>query len=72
MQYVRMRSYSPDGKFTACEHLYPGSDHVAALEWFRGTYPEHDKCIIVAESYESDDPKNAEHFEVCKCCGCVH
>ena len=72
MKYVRLRSYLPDGTFTNCEHLYFGNDQVKALEWFRREYPEHDHCIVVAESYDSEDPRNAEHFAVCKRCGCVH
>lgn len=72
MKYVRLRSYYQDGRFTTCEHLYHGSDQVKALDWFRKEYPEHRDCIVVAESYDSDDPKNKEHFSACLRCGCVH
>lgn len=72
MKYTRVRSYREhDGSFTGCEHIY-ARDQVKALEWFRREYPEHDKCILVAEDYDPEDPKNKEHFEACKRCGCVH
>lgn len=70
MEFVRIRSYYQDGRFTSCEHLYCGNDQVKALERFRKEYPEHDNCIVVAEHYESDE--NAEHFKACLNCGCVH
>lgn len=70
MKFVRVRSYYPDGRFTSCEQLYRGNDQVKALEKFRAVYPEHDKCILVAECYDSDE--NAEHFAVCCKCGCVN
>lgn len=70
MEYVRLRSYYPDGRFTNCEHLYFGNNQVKALEWFRKEYPEHYNCIVVAEHYESEE--NKEHFSACKRCGCVH
>ena len=72
MKYVRLKSYFPDGNFTGCEHLVLTDSHVKALEWFRKEYPEHNGCIVIAEYYDSEDPKNKEHFEVCKRCGCVH
>ncbi len=72
MEYVRLRAYYQNGKATSCEHLYIGNNQVKALEWFRNEYPEYNDCIIVAEHYDSDDPKNKEHFAVCKRCGCVH
>jgi hypothetical protein len=72
MVYVRLRSYFPTGEFTGCEHLFLGNDHVKALDWFRKEYPEHKDCVIVAETYDSEDPKNKEHFSACKICGCVH
>lgn len=70
MQYVRLWSYLPDGTFTTCEHLYLGTNQVKALEWFRREYPAHKDCIVVAESYDSDE--NPEHYAACKRCGCVH
>ena len=72
MQYVRLRSYYQTGEFTNCEHLFLGDNQVKALEWFRKEYPEHDECIVVAEYYDSDDTKNAEHYAACKRCGCVY
>ena len=72
MDYVRLTSYYQDGRFTSCEHLFLGNDQVKALEWFRKEYPAHRDCIVVAEHYDSEDPKNAEHFAACKRCGCVH
>lgn len=72
MYYVRIKSYSPDGTFTGCEHLYFGSNHVKALEWFRREYPEHKDCIVSAETIDSESAENREYFAVCKRCGCVH
>ena len=72
MQYVRLRSYYPDGRFTSCEHLYHGRDQVKALLWFKREYPEHNFCVVLAEPYDSDDPKNREHYAACLRCGCVH
>lgn len=72
MQYIRIRSYYQNGEFTSCEHLYFGNNQVKALERFRKEYPAHNDCILVAEAYDSDDPKNKEHFEICLRCGCVH
>lgn len=71
-QFIRIRSYYQNGKFTTCEHLYPGSDQARALERFRNEYPEHKECILVAEHYESNAPENAEHFKACLRCECVH
>ena len=71
MIYVRIKSYL-NGKFTGCEHLYLGNNHVNALDKFRKEYPEHDSCILIAESYDSEDERNKEHFQACLNCGCVH
>lgn len=71
MQFVRIRSYL-DGTFTGCEHLYMGNDQVKALERFRAEYPEHEKCIIVAENYDSEKEENKAHFAACLRCECVH
>ena len=70
--HIRIRSYYTNGKFTSCEHLYTGYTQIQALERFRKDYPEHDKCIVVAEDYDCNDPKNAEHFKACKMAECVH
>jgi len=72
MMYVRIKSYYQDGKFTGCEQLYFGNDQVKAIERFRKDYPAHNECILVAENYDSEDPKNKEHFAVCVRCGCVN
>ena len=72
MKFVRIRSYYDDGTFTSCEHLYVARDQHEALDRFLREYPEHKKCIVSAEDYDSDDPKNAEHFKACLDCGCVH
>lgn len=70
--HIRIRSYFPDGKFTGCEHLYTGYTQGSALSRFRKEYPEHNQCIIVAEDYDCEDPKNSEHFKACKMADCVH
>lgn len=72
MLYTRIKSYYQDGRFTGCEHLYLGNDHVNALLRFRAEYPAHDSCICVAETIDSDAPENREYFEICCRCGCVH
>lgn len=72
MMYIRIKSYYPNGKFTTCEQLYPGTNQVKALERFRHDYPEHKGCILVAETYDADAPENIEHFRICKACGCVN
>lgn len=71
MIHVRIKSYS-NGQFTTCEHLYLGDNHVNALARFRKEYPEHKNCVLVAETYDSEEEKNKEHFNVCLRCGCVH
>lgn len=71
MIYTRIKSYL-NGKFTTCEHLYLGNIHTKAILNFRRQYPEHENCIIVAETYDSDDPQNLEHFKSMLNCGCVH
>lgn len=71
MEYVRIRSYY-NGKFTGCEHLYMGTNQVTALERFRKEYPEHNKCILIAEAYDSELPENKAHFAACVRCGCTH
>lgn len=71
MQFVRIRSYL-DGKFTGCEHLYLEDNQAKALGRFRSEYPEHEKCILVAEYYDSEKEENKAHFEACWRCGCVH
>lgn len=71
MMYVRIKSYYQSGKFTSCEHLYPGNDQVKALERFRRNYPEHKDCILVAETIDGDDPKNEEYIHIFYRCGCV-
>ena len=72
MKLVRVRSYLQSGEFTTCEHLYAVGNQQKALDRFRRDYPEHKECILVAEEYDSDDPKNAEHFKACSESGCVH
>ena len=71
MIYTRIKSYY-NGTFTNCEHLYLGNNHSIALNKFRSEYPEHNDCILIAESYDSEDPDNKEHFQACLNCGCVH
>ena len=71
MVYTRIKSYY-NGEFTSCEHLYLGNNQVEALEKFRKEYPEHDKCILIAEKYDSEEERNKEHFKACMRCGCVH
>ena len=71
MLYTRIKSYY-NGEFTGCEHLYLGNNQVKALEKFRKEYPEHNDCILIAERYDSEDERNAEHFKICLSCGCVH
>ena len=73
MIFQRVRSYNAEnGKWTGCEQLYLGTDQVKALERFAREYQEHSKCICIAEYYDSEEPKNKEHFESCKRCGCVN
>lgn len=73
MEYVRITSYYSDtNKWTGCEQLYFGNNQVKAIKRFRRTYPEHNQCIVVAEPYDSDNPKNREHFKACLRCGCVN
>lgn len=71
MLYTRIKSYQ-NGVFTNCEHLYLGSNQSTALERFRSEYPEHKDCILIAESYDSEEECNKEHFKACLRCGCVH
>lgn len=70
MKYIRITSYR--GKELLAEHLYLTDSQVKAIERFRKEYPEHADCVVVAQDYESDDPKNKEHFRACLNCGCVH
>lgn len=71
MSFTRVRSYSKDGKFTGCEHVY-ARGQVKALEWFRKDYPEHKDCIVIAETVEEDLDNPSEWFKACNNCGCVH
>lgn len=71
MMYVRIRSYH-NGKLAA-EHLYVKTrTQQDAIDRFLRDMPEQRSCIIVAEDYDSEDPANAEHFRICRECGCAH
>ena len=72
MEFIRVKAYYQDGRFTGCEQLYIGNDQSKVLSRFHREYPEYNGCIEVAEYYNSEDPKNKEHFESCSKCGCVH
>ena len=72
MKMVRITSYLTTGEFTSCEHLYAVENQNKAIERFRREYPGHKDCIVVAEDYDSENQKNAEHFRTCSECGCVH
>lgn len=69
MLYTRIKSYN-NGKFTGCEQLYSTTNQSIALQIFRKDYPEHKECLLIAETYNSEE--NKEHFEICKACGCVN
>ena len=66
IKFVRVESFC-DGKLV-CEQLYLGDNHVKALVRFRKSYPEHDKCILVAETIDGNDPKNEEYIRTCIRC----
>lgn len=70
MILTRIRSYRQNGEFTGADHLYLGNDHVKAINRFRKEYPEHDDCIVIAETYDSE--QNADHYKACWNCGCIH
>lgn len=71
MMYVRIRSYHNNS--LCAEHLYVKSGTTQdAIDRFLRDMPEQKVCILVAEDYDSEDPKNAEHFRICGECGCVH
>lgn len=70
MKYVRVRSYL-DNKLIA-DHAYGGDNQSNALSRFRKEYPEHDKCILIAETIDDTDPKYSEWFRVARNCDCVH
>ena len=70
MKFIRITSHRE--RELLAEHLYLTDSHVKAIERFRKEYPEHKDCIVIAEDYDSDDPKNEEHFRICMNCGCVH
>lgn len=72
MKYVRIRSYLPNGTFTTCEHAYIGSDQSKALGRFRDEFPEHAKCILMAETIDDEDAEWLEWFKVARAFGCVH
>ena len=73
MMYVRIKSYYEDGHFTGCEHLYSNCATLdEGIQKFRAEYPEHDRCLVTAEHYDSTEERYKEHFEICKACGCVH
>lgn len=71
--YIRVKAYH-NGEFIG-EHLYRGDSHVKALvrcrKMFEGCEDEVN-VILIAENYDSTNPENAEHFEACKRCDCVH
>ncbi len=64
MILMRVKSYLPSGEFTTCEQLYAVESRQKALERFRREYPEHKECVLVAEEYDTDDPKNAEYLRL--------
>jgi len=71
MEYIRITSYY-EGKLVA-EHLYLTNNQVKAIDWFKKDYPAHvGKCIIVAESIDSDDTKWKEYVTVCHRCGVIN
>lgn len=70
MEFVRITSHLNNR--LVCEQLYLAESHVKAIERFRREYPEHANCIVIAENYDSDDPKNKEHYAACVRCGCVN
>lgn len=71
MMYVRIRSYH-EGHLMA-EHLYAKTGtQQDAIDRFLHDMPEQKVCTIVAEDYDSEDPKNAKHFRACQHCGCTH
>ena len=67
MKFVRVRSYLQSGELAA-EQLYLGENQYEALERFRRDYPEHQNCVLVAETVDGDDPKNEEYIRVCIGC----
>lgn len=72
MKYVRIKSNFPDGTFTGCEHAYLGDNHTDALARFRKEYPEHNECIVIAQTIDADDPKWFGWIKAARDCGCVH
>lgn len=70
MKYVRIRSYSND-KLVA-DHAYGGDNQSIAIARFRREYPEHDNCILVADTIDDDDPEYKEWFRAARECGCAH
>ena len=72
MKYVRIMSYYQDGRFTGCEQAYIGNNQTKALERFRHDFPEHNNCIVVAETIDDEDAGWLDWFRVARKCGCVH
>lgn len=70
MIYTRVRSYEK-GKMVA-EWLYRTDNQVVALEKARRDYPEHERCILVAEYVDSSDEHWKEYVDVCRRCGVIY
>lgn len=58
-----VKCYKEDGTFTGYEHLYPENSHANALARCRKENPEFEHCNLVAQTYDTEDPKNRAHFQ---------
>lgn len=64
MTITRVKSYTQDGKYTHAEMLFPETRQDIAIDKFKKAYPEHNDCIVVAEYFDSNDPKYSELIEL--------
>lgn len=60
MLLTRIQSYK--NYKSIAEHLYLGNDHTNAIKKFRSQYPEHDECILIASTIDSEDTAQHEYI----------
>jgi hypothetical protein len=70
MIFTYIKAYK-DEVFLGYEHLYLGNNHTKALERCIQENPEFKECILMAETYDSEDVKNQEHYQACVRCNCI-
>lgn len=61
LRFIRITAYEDENLRN--DKLYLEDRQDKAIERFRKSNPEYDKCIIVAEDFDVSDPTNTELFK---------